>query len=285
MLTRKGITGLATGLLAAICLPQAAAAQQVGTMTAEKAMITRSGARVTTGTAIALGDRLTANASGSGVIVFDDESSARMGPNAVLTIDEFVYSPSRRNGAIRLRQTSGLSRIYGGQISKRGKSEVRTPHIVLGVRGGIVDLSVSGSQTIATLRGGIVSCEVGGEKRTLTKPGMSCVSDGNSLGVQRLAGTSQQLVTPATPGAGSGAGSRGSYDAAHCASASASALCLSQAGRLPRPGTGSGSGSQAAGTGGGIQDATTEESQSSSSGGPVGGGGVVTAPGGLVAGF
>ena len=212
-----------------------AAAQDVGKMTMEETMVTRGGVRVTEGAGIALGDQLVANATGSGVIVFEDESTARMGPNAALTIDEFVYDPSRRSGTVRLRQTNGLSRIYGGQISKRGRSEVRTPHIVLVVRGGIVDVSVDGSGTITTLRGGIMKCQVGDKTRTVTNPGMSCVSDGNNLTITKNTQAGGDMVPPA--GEGGGTPGSGNYDQAHCASANASSACRSDNGGLPRPGT------------------------------------------------
>lgn len=212
-----------------------ATAQDVGKMTMEQSMVTRGGARVTEGTGIALGDRLAANATGAGVIVFQDESTARMGPNAVLTIDEFVYDPGRRSGTIKLRQTNGLSRIYGGQISKRGRSEVRTPHIVLVVRGGIVDVSVDGDGTVTTLRGGIMKCQVGSETRTVTNPGMSCSSDGQNLTITRNTQGGNSLVPPAGQGGGSTSGN--TYDQANCASANATAACRSDNGGLPRPGT------------------------------------------------
>ncbi|GAB4355589.1 MAG: hypothetical protein Kow0026_14860 [Oricola sp.] len=250
MHARKTIIRSALAAVAAAALSQTVQASDVGTLTAEKATVSRGGVRVRAGTGIALGDRLASNASGSGVIVFEDESSARMGPNAVLTIDEFVYDPSRRSGAIRLRQSNGLARIYGGQISKRGKSEVRTPHIVLGVRGGIVDVLVSGARSVATLRGGLMVCRAGGKKRTVTNPGMSCISDGHTLTVLRLDGTGNQLVTPATGGTGTPGG--GNYGGAHCASANASALCNSRDGGLPRPTTNPANGSSSGGPSGGL---------------------------------
>lgn len=224
-------------LAGAICLASLAGAeaQDVGKMTMEQSMVTRGGARLTAGAGIALGDQLAANATGSGVIVFQDESTARMGPNAVLTIDEFVYDPARRNGTIRLRQTNGLARIYGGQISKRGRSEVRTPHIVLVVRGGIVDTYVDDSETITTLRGGLMKCTVGDKTRTVTNPGMSCVSDGETLAITRNTRSGGPMVTPAGQGGGTSPG--GNYDQANCASANAGSSCKSDTGGLPRPGT------------------------------------------------
>ena len=187
-----------------------ASAQVVGKMTAEKATITKAGAgRIRSGASISQGDRLSANASGSGMIVFDDQSSARLGPNANLTIDDFVYNPARRSGTIKLRQTAGSARIFGGQISKRGKSEIRTPHIVLGVRGGIVDVLVSGGQSIMTLRAGLMICRAAGKKRTVTNPGVSCVSDGRSLNIAKLEGGRLRFIDPSSGGGTSGGGGNG----------------------------------------------------------------------------
>jgi hypothetical protein len=223
---------LAGAVLAATAI--AAPAQEVGTMTMEQV---HGHPRRRTGHrrhGIALGDRLAANATGTGIIVFKDESTARMGPNAELTIDEFVYNPSRRTGTIRLRQTKGIARIYGGQISKRGRSEIRTPHIVLVVRGGIADVSVD-DVSVGTNLGGILTCSVGDLTRTITNPGMSCVSDGQSLTITRNTQAGGPQVTPA----GQGTGTPGStnYDQANCASASATAACKSDNGGLPAPGT------------------------------------------------
>ncbi len=240
---------LAGAVLAATSV--AANAQDVGKMTMEQSMVTRGGARLTEGSGISLGDRLTANATGAGVIVFNDESTARMGPNAVLTIDEFVYDPSRRTGTIKLRQTNGISRIYGGQISKRGRSEIRTPHIVLVVRGGIADVETNQNTSTATNRGGILKCQVGNETRTITKPGMSCVSDGQNLTITPNTQGNGSLVPPA--GEGGGAPSNGgNYDQANCASANATSSCKSDNGGLPRPNTNSQGGDPlGGGTGGG----------------------------------
>jgi hypothetical protein len=228
---------LSIAIAAGILAPQSAFAQNVGTLTAEKATISRGGSRIRVGAGISRGDQLASNASGSGMIVFEDQSSARMGPNARLTIDEFVYNPARRSGTIRLRQNGGVARIYGGQISKRGRSEVRTPHIVLAVRGGIVDSDVSRSQSVMTLRGGLMVCRVGNRKVTVTNPGFSCISDGSDLQVARVLGGVRKLVTPANPGQG-GAGGNGRYDSANCASAAGagSANCQSRDGGLPGPG-------------------------------------------------
>lgn len=233
-MTMRHLSAGAICVVAAV-VASGAVAQDVGTMTMEQSMVTRGNTRVTEGTGIALGDKLSANETGAGVIVFKDESTARMGPNAVLTIDEFVYDPARRSGAITLNQTNGLARIYGGQISKRGRSEIRTPHIVLVTRGGIADISVDAEETIATNRGGILRCRVGNKRRTVTKPGMSCVSDGKDLTITRNTRSGGNLVPPAGQGTGTSGGT--DYSQTNCASANAISGCRSTNGGLPRPPT------------------------------------------------
>ena len=235
--------------LAVLAVQPDARAQTVGTMTSEKATITKNGAgRITKGAPIARGDQLAANASGSGMIVFDDESSARLGPNARLVIDDVVYNPSRKSGTIRRRPTAGAARIFGGQISKRGSSDVRTPHIVLGVRGGIVDIFVQGGQTIATLCAGLMKCTSGGRTRTITNPGVSCIGTGSSLEVAKLAGSGRNFVDPGT---GSGTSSGGG-NTQFCASAAGmnSPMCRTRDTGLPGPGR-TPPGSKAPGTPGG----------------------------------
>lgn len=166
-----------------VAVPQVLA-QQVGKMTAFQTVVSRTnGPKLGVGADIFLNDRLKSNATGLGMIVFDDESSAKIGPNASLVIDEFVYNPSTKRGRSTIRANSGLIRLYGGQISKRGRMNVRTPHMVLGVRGGIVEVSVKKELSEGILRAGQMTCKMGGRKRIVTKPGFSCISNGSELQV------------------------------------------------------------------------------------------------------
>lgn len=250
---------MAGALAAAMCattLP--ASAQTVGKMTAERAEVSKLGVgRIVAGADIALGDRLQSNASGGGMIVFEDESSARLGSNADLTIDEFVYNPGQRSGTIRLFQRAGTARIFGGQISKRGTSEVRTPHIVLGVRGGIADLTVDGESTVATLRAGVMECtsEDGNQSITITNPEISCVGDDSGVSAQNIEGGGGNFVDPGS-GAGNGQTGGGSYGG-HCSSAAGttSGACSTSDTALPGPQPfGGGDGTPGGGPGGTVVD-------------------------------
>ncbi|MEZ5812734.1 MAG: FecR domain-containing protein [Rhizobiaceae bacterium] len=217
-----------------------AAAEGVGTMTAFQTVIKRlNGPALGVGAEIFLNDRLRSNNTGLGMIVFLDESSAKIGPNSSLTIDEFVYDPGTRRGSSTIRADSGLTRFYGGQISKRGRMNVRTPHMVLGVRGGIADISVKRSASEGILRAGQLTCRLGRIKKIITKPGFSCISNGSTIDVGP-AGRSRHAVLDSTDRiAGTGVpGDRGSGIDGHagCASKAGTFLkrCRSRDGSIPR---------------------------------------------------
>jgi len=217
-------------------------AEAVGKMTAVQTEVQKAGSGVIgVGAPISLGDRLRSNATGLGMIVFEDESSVKLGPNSRLTIDEFVYSPGS-SGALGISMDRGVSRFYGGQVSKKGAMNISTPHVILGVRGGIVEVNVGGGQTVGVLRAGKLTCSNKGVVKVITKPGFACISDGSSLSVarsnnsfgvldsvSRIAGTPQ----PGTKGPGIEveAGCLG-------AGSSSSGGCISRDGQLPDGGSG-----------------------------------------------
>lgn len=231
----------ATGILSLLALfgafPPPAAAENVGTMTAYQTVITRNASQpLAVGAGIALGDRLRSNETGLGMIVFSDESSAKIGPNSSLTIDEFVYSPGSRSGTIGIGMSQGLARLYGGQVSKGGNMEVRTPHIVLGARGGIIEIAVEATRSLAILRAGRMVCNVGAIRRVVTNPGFACESDGSGLEV-RYAGRDELARLDAHGDSASGAGVASLTADSACGSAVGANLesCRSRDGSLPGP--------------------------------------------------
>ena len=182
---RKWSASILSGLLAISMTASGALAAAVGTTTAYQTNIVRNNAgTLGVGAEIFLGDRLKSNETGLGMIVFDDESSAKIGPNSSLTIDEFVYTPGSRSGKIGITVNSGLTRFYGGQISKGGTMQISTPHMVLGARGGIIEVVVIGLLEIAILRAGRMTCiDEDGKKYVVTNPGYACTSEGGGLKV------------------------------------------------------------------------------------------------------
>jgi hypothetical protein len=177
--------------------PVAVLAETVGKMTAVQTQVRKAGSGVMNiGSGVSMGDRLSSNATGLGMIVFKDQSSAKLGPNSVLTIDDFVYGGGG-GGSFGISMDRGVSRFYGGQVSKKGQMKVTTPHVILGVRGGIVETKVEGGRTVGILRAGKLTCFLNDQVQVITKPGYACVSDGGSLQVVKFPNALEVLDSPA----------------------------------------------------------------------------------------
>ncbi len=241
---------LACAALMSVVLPASTFAESVGKMTAVQTQVRKAGAGVIgVGSGISLGDRLRSNATGLGLIVFKDESSVKLGPNSKLTIDEFVYSPGG-SGNFGISMDRGVSRFFGGQVSKKGQMQITTPHVILGVRGGIIDLQVDGGKSTAILRAGKLTCRLRDVVRVILKTGFGCTSDGRSIDVMKIKSALSILDSPARTAGTNAPGDKGpgiQVDAG-CASAGAYLIpgCQSEYGQLPTPG---GAGSNSGGIG------------------------------------
>src|SRR5215510_10476139 len=80
---------------------------------------------------------ITTKANDRAHLVFLDGTSLTVGPNAVLTIDKFVYDPASSTGELAVNATRGVFRLVGGKISKSQPITVTTPSSTIGIRGGI----------------------------------------------------------------------------------------------------------------------------------------------------
>lgn len=221
-----------------------ALAQPIGVMTAFQTLVSReNGPALGVGADIFLGDHLVSNETGLGMIVFDDESSAKIGPNASLIIDSFVYDPASRSGRSNLQLNSGLIRLYGGQLSKSGDMQVTTPHVVLGARGGIIEVFTGPDGSIGILRAGQLTCILGDIVKIITNPGFGCSSDGEEMTVAEFGQEIFEILDSLDEIAGGGVPGDpgGGFDTdAICASALGAflPLCQSSDGGLPGAGGG-----------------------------------------------
>lgn len=237
--TRRFAALACMGIMSVV-FPASAFAETVGKMTAVQTQVRKAGAGVIgVGTGISLGDRLRSNSTGLGLIVFKDQSSVKLGPNSKLTIDEFVYSPGG-SGSFGISMDRGVSRFFGGQASKKGLMQITTPHVILGVRGGIVDLQVDGGKSTAILRAGKLTCRLGDIVRVIVKTGFGCTSNGRSIVVKKIKSALSILDSPARTAGTNVPGDKGpgiEVDAG-CASPGAyqSSECQSRGGHLPTPG-------------------------------------------------
>jgi FecR protein len=129
-------------LLAATALTASPAlAQEVGVATAVNP--TSQGAApgggltvLTVGARIIHKERIHTTPSGTMQLRFLDKSTLSIGPNADITIDEFVFDPNSGSGHMAIKLATGTFRLVGGLLSHQGEATVTTPEAVIGIRGG-----------------------------------------------------------------------------------------------------------------------------------------------------
>ena len=179
-------------LLAAVALSAIAAtagAQQVGVNSAVNPDATGTPPSAATrklviGQEVLHNEKIATGPVGQTQILFLDESAMTVGPNADVTIDEFVYDPRTGKGRLAMSATQGVMRFVGGKLSKNEDAvTMRTPSGSLGIRGGIFVMSLKGGILDAIfLHGHGLDVANAGLKQTITR---------DSYGVNVASPTSQ----------------------------------------------------------------------------------------------
>jgi hypothetical protein len=92
------------------------------------------------GAQIVRNEKISTSGSGSVQVLFIDRTSLNIGPNSSIVIDEFVYDPAAKTGAMSVRLGKGVLRVVGGQVTHTGGATVTTPAASVGIRGGIATI-------------------------------------------------------------------------------------------------------------------------------------------------
>ncbi len=79
---------------------------------------------------------------GSANITFLDRTTMSIGRNSTLIIDKYVYDPATGKGVLTATMAQGVLRFIGGEISHSSGVKVLTPVATIGVRGGMMTVSV-----------------------------------------------------------------------------------------------------------------------------------------------
>jgi hypothetical protein len=132
-------------------------------------------------------ERITTDAAGRAQLLFLDQSAVTVGPNAELVIDRFVYDEKTKLGTLAVQASRGLLRFVGGDISKQQDVVIRTPTMLIGIRGGIslINIDQNGATQAIFMFGSqmTVSASQGGQSQILTRPGFGVSSGpGGALG-------------------------------------------------------------------------------------------------------
>ena len=98
-------------------------------------------------------------ATGSGQLLFLDQTTLSIGPNSEVLIDRYVYDPDRGTGEIVLSVGKGVLRFIGGQITKNGDAVIHTPTSSIGIRGSmaVIEVLANGDTKVTNLASSYVS--------------------------------------------------------------------------------------------------------------------------------
>ncbi|MGH6925404.1 MAG: FecR family protein [Propylenella sp.] len=108
------------------------------------------------------GDEITTNPNGLAQIRFLDDTKIVVGPNSRMVIDSFVYSGGNTARQVAVDAVKGVFRFISGN-SPNSAYSIRTPTMVIGVRGTTIDIhSGVGSRVVFTEGSGDGTLNSGG---------------------------------------------------------------------------------------------------------------------------
>ncbi len=99
---------------------------------------------VKAGDAVYINETLHTGPGAKAQLMFLDRSSLTLVPDTSVTIDTFVYNPEAGAGEMSLQSARGTLRLIGGALTKKDYVTIKTPVSTVGIRGGIVQVSVAG---------------------------------------------------------------------------------------------------------------------------------------------
>ena len=125
----------------------------------------------------------------SAIISFVDETGIRMGPAARMKIDRVVFKSGRAVSELVVTAEAGAVRWNSG-VSQSNAYLIKTPTVIIKVRGTTFDLFAEPQKTTVVLRRGTIEvCTIDTQRcRTLSRPGNWVIGTPNVLDSPRRAG-------------------------------------------------------------------------------------------------
>ncbi len=168
---------LAFGSLAIVALCGAAFAQSVAVGSAVVAVNDVTGKvevetrRIGEGSFVYRNETVSTARDSRARLALQDNTNISLGPNAAVTLDQFVALPTGGAGAVVVNATRGVLRFVSGNSGSQ-TYQIKTPHATIGVRGTVFDLEVSAAGTRAQLKDGAIdACPNGGACIPVNRPG------------------------------------------------------------------------------------------------------------------
>jgi hypothetical protein len=134
---------LSIAAVAGVLHPQMASADKIGVASAVKnevqGIMGASPRALAAGSDVFSSERIRTGQESTAQLLFLDETSLNVGPQSEITLDRFVYNPSRNTGNVVLSASRGAFRFVTGSQNPTNYT-LRTPVATIGVRGSIYDL-------------------------------------------------------------------------------------------------------------------------------------------------
>src|SRR6185295_16855804 len=130
---------------------------------------------ITLGQTVIFDEEIATDAKGLVQVLLLDGTTFTVGPNSRLKIDKFVYDPDSGDATVVATLTKGTFRFIGSQTSRKpGGATINTPVGTIGIRGAMVEGSVTSSRSalFSMIFGSEVRCiGPGGITAKIFKPG------------------------------------------------------------------------------------------------------------------
>lgn len=120
-----------------------------------------------------------------------DDTKITLGENAILNIDEFVYTPGTQGGSLTMRVLEGTFLFVGGKVEAPtgGNVQISTPFATLGIRGTTVWGGPLDDAFAVLVIDGTVDVTNAGKTVTLTKGLGTTITNGANLQKRAIIGT------------------------------------------------------------------------------------------------
>lgn len=165
----------------------AAAQDRIGAAAAVRNQVTASGAgqerTLAVGNPVYQDQTISTGANSVAQLLFTDQTTLSIGQRSQVTLDRYVYDPSRASGGgATVSMARGAMRFVSGTQDPRNY-QVRTPVATIGVRGTIVDLLIFEGHMFGILdEGRVIFTLADGSAIELDRPGTAVefFSDGTA---------------------------------------------------------------------------------------------------------
>jgi hypothetical protein len=157
-MSNRHLMGSVSGLVLAAVIdlnaPGALAQTKIGVASAVTNQVNIGSRQLATGNNVHANERVRTGDTGAAQLLFIDETSLNIGPKSDVTLDRYVYNPSRGVGSVAMSTTRGALRFVSGSMNPVSYT-IKTPSAIIGVRGTVLDIYSTSKFTLMIVAQGV----------------------------------------------------------------------------------------------------------------------------------